>query len=134
MLQGGFSLHWRKCSCLQHLVELLVNYGIQYTIGWTFCTPGCTVGPAAPWFVLLCGVRAAWTALDHHPFEKWSRTACHKGIATHPALGLLHFKPNPPSAFCPPPGTHNPTPNPPPKQKSKKKIKTKKTCNACNFV
>ena len=131
MLQGGFSLHWRKCSCLQHLVELLVNYGIQYYwldfLHTRLHSRACSsMVRAVVWCA--CCLDSSWPP----SLREVVTNSLPQGIATHPALGLLHFKPNPPSAFCPPPGTHNPTPNPPPKQKSNKKKKT--PCNARNFV
>ena len=109
MLQGGFSLHWRKCSSLQHPVELLVKYGIQsywldlfahYAAQWGLQHPHgscCCVVCVLPGQLLATipsrsGHEQPATR-DCHPFPRTPT------LQTQPTLCIL-----------PPPGNHNPTP------------------------
>ena len=69
-------------------------------IGWTFLRTMLHSGACStPWF-MLCGVRAPRTASWPPSLRELVTNSLPQGIAT-PSLGLLHFKPNPPSAFCP---------------------------------
>ena len=123
MLQGGFSLHWRKCSSLQHPVELLVKYGIQSYWLDLFAHHAAQWGPQHPHGSCCCVV-CVWPP----SLRELATNSLPQGIAT-PSLGLLHFKPNPPSAFCPLQETTTLPLTLPPNKKKKKKKKEKIPCN-----